>query len=186
MLCQKVPWRGVSPQASAEKSDSLRGSERGEIKLSVVLCSLMKKILEVLIRLPRNYVDYAERWASCARSRSSCAAPVLRWLGRRIARGLLPYTRLRMISGIEERNTLPPSATSQPQATASPRPLFRCPFPFGKKKEPRANKVRLTGCGWRHVLRLSTRVVWLRRPELCYECAATPCCRPIGCIPPSW
>ena len=35
----------------------------------------------------------------------------------------------------------------------------------------RANKVRLTGCGWRHVLRLSTRVVWLRRPELCYECA---------------
>ena len=133
MLCQKVPWRGVSPQASAEKSDSLRGSERGEIKLSVVLCSLMKKILEVLIRLPRNYVDYAERWASCARSRSSCAAPVLRWLGVRIARGLLPYTRLRMNSGIEERNTLPPSATSQPQATASPRPLFRCPFPFGKK-----------------------------------------------------
>ena len=127
--------RGVSPQASADKSDSLRGSERGEIKLSVVLCSLMKKILEVLIRLPRNYVDYAERWASCARSRSSCAAPVLRWLGVRIARGLLPYTRLRMISGIEERNTLPPlaSATSQPQATASPRPLFRCPFPFGKK-----------------------------------------------------
>ena len=50
----------------------------------------------------------------------------------------------------------------------------------------RANKVRLTGCGWRHVLRLSTRVVWLRRPELCYECAATPCCRPIGCITPSW
>ena len=133
MLCQKVTWRGVSPQASAEKSDSLRGSERGEIKLSVVLCSLMKKILEVLIRLPRNYVDYAERWASCARSRSSCAAPVLRWLGVRIARGLLPYTRLRMFSGIEERNTLPPSATSQPQATASPRPLFRCPFPFGKK-----------------------------------------------------
>ena len=62
MLCQKVPWRGVSPQASAEKSDSPRGSERGEIKLSVVLCSLMKKILEVLIRLPRNYVDYAERF----------------------------------------------------------------------------------------------------------------------------
>ena len=136
MLCQKVPWRGVSPQASAEKSDSLRGSERGEIKLSVVLCSLMKKILEVLIRLPRNYVDYAERWASCARSRSSCAAPVLRWLGVCIARGLLPYTRLRMNSGIEERNTLPPSATSQPQATASPRPLFRCPFPFGKKNPP--------------------------------------------------
>ena len=153
MLCQKVPWRGVSPQASAEKSDSLRGSERGEIKLSVVLCSLMKKILEVLIRLPRNYVDYAERWASCARSRSSCAAPVLRWLGVRIARGLLPYTRLRMNSGIEERNTLPPSATSQPQATASPRPLFRCPFPFGKKtRNPTAAMGRpggrpVFGCG---------------------------------------
>ena len=143
MLCQKVPWRGVSPQASAEKSDSPRGSERGEIKLSVVLCSLMKKILEVLIRLPRLYVD--ERGTSSARSRLSCAAPVLRWLGRRIARGLLPYTRLRMISGIEERNTLPPSATSQPQAAASPRPLFRCPFPFGKKKPASYDNTAIPG-----------------------------------------
>jgi hypothetical protein len=41
------------------------------------------------------------------------------------------------------------------------------------------------GCGSRHVSRLSTRDVWLRRPELYYECAATPCCRPIGCITPS-
>ena len=151
MLCQNVTWRGVSPQASADGSGSPRGSERGETKLSVVLCSLMMKILEVLFRLPRNYVDYAERGTSSARSRSSCAAPVIRWLGRRIVRGLLPYTRLRMNSGIEERNTLPPSATSRPQAAASPRPLFRCPFPFGKKKSIREQLARL-GLGYKPAL----------------------------------
>ena len=134
MLGQKVPWRGVSPQASAEKSDSLRGSVHGRMKLSVVLCSLVKiKIVEVLPRLPRHNVDCDECGTSSDRSWSSCAAPVLRWLGGRIALGLLPYTRLRMISGIEERNVLPPSATSRPQAVAFPRPLFRCPFPFRKK-----------------------------------------------------
>ena len=137
MLGQNVPWRGVSPQASADGSGSPRGSVHGRLKLSVVLCSLVKiKIVEVLPRLPRHNVDCDECGTSSDRSLSSCAAPVLRWLGGRIALGLLPYTRLRMISGIEERNMLPPSATSRPQAAASPRPLFRCPFPFRKKKLP--------------------------------------------------
>ena len=133
MLCQNVSRRGVSPQAPADGSGSPRGSVRGRLKLSVVLRSLVQ-ILEVLFRLPRHYVDYDERGTSSDRSRSSCAAPVLRWLGGRIALGLLPYTRLRLISGMEERNMLPPSATSQPQAVAFPRPLFRCPFPFRKNQ----------------------------------------------------
>ena len=149
MLGQKVPWRGVSPQASAEKSDSPRGSVHGRMKLSVVLCSLVKiKIVEVLPRLPRHNVDCDECGTSSDRSLSSCAAPVLRWLGGRIALGLLPYTRLRMISGMEERNMLPPSATSRPQAVAFPRPFFRRPFPFRKKKKRRRS--RRSRCQSRH------------------------------------
>ena len=63
MLCQNVPWRGVSPQASADGSDSPRGSERGRLKLSVVLRSVVKN-LEVLFRLPQHYAIYDERGTS--------------------------------------------------------------------------------------------------------------------------
>ena len=73
MLCQKVPWRGVSPQASAEKSDSPRGSEHDWLKLQGVCHRSVSLVeLEVFRRLPRSI-----SMALCSRrSRTSCAAPV--------------------------------------------------------------------------------------------------------------
>jgi hypothetical protein len=73
MLCQNVQWRGVSHQASADGSDSPRGSERDWLQLQgVCRRSVGLVVLEVFRRLPRS-ISMA---LGSSQSRSSCAAPV--------------------------------------------------------------------------------------------------------------
>jgi len=94
--------------------------------------------------------------------------------------------KIRKLTGLPTRGGLFRIKPFGPRLRISKSPFQTDAVGHTERHMPHANKVRLTGCGWRHVSRLSTRVVWLWRPKLCYECAATPCCRPIGCIAPSW